>query len=587
VPEDSTATGLRLTLDPAAPYRRCVDDDQPPPTPEPAAPAAPSLPPFVRGLMQPSAYPHTPSSVRLVQTHISYVWIADDLVYKAKKPVDFGFINQLDAKTREAFCHLEVDLNRRLAPDVYLEVVPIIERADGTFAVEGPVRAGDGDGERVVEWAVKMRRLPDDRSLDQLIEADAVPSVLPERLTRKLAAFHTAARRVEYDPAFAGIEAERAWWAREYREAEGNIGGAEDGKTWRETDAATLRDFVETTLDAQADLFNERLAAGRVVEGHGDLHAKHVYVLGDGSAAETREDDGDGGIAIVDCIEFTEWFHFRYLDVGYDIAFLAMDLEARGQRALGDEIAGRYIAATADETMGVLQPLHRAFRAFVRGKVESIGANDAGMEEAQRRELAGTAAGYFRLAARYAERQAPPALVMLCGLSGTGKTSVGGVLAGRIGAALVSTDAVRAELAAERGLSTAMWQEYEAGAYSPEMNTAVYDEMRRRARAHIGAGRAVILDGTHRRVSDRRTALAMARELGVPSLVVELRLSEAVALARLRAREAARGSTPDEAAYNLHVDEFEPVTPAEGNILALDATQPLVALAEQIEDALG
>ncbi|MDA1010005.1 MAG: AAA family ATPase [Chloroflexi bacterium] len=546
-----------------------------------STPASDSLPPFVRGLMQPSAYPHAPASVRLVQTHISYVWIADDLVYKAKKPVDFGFINQVDAKTREAFCHLEVELNRRLAPDVYLEVVPIVQRADGTFAVEGPVRAGEGDGERVVEWAVKMRRLPDDRSLDQLLAANAVPDDLVERLTHKLVAFHVAARTVEYDPAFAGVEAERAWWAREYREAEGNIATEGNGGTWTAEDAATLRKFVARMLDAQADLFNERLAAGRVVEGHGDLHAKHVYVLRD-------ETDAHDGIAIVDCIEFTEWFHFRYLDVGYDIAFLAMDLEARGHRALGDEIAGRYIVDTADETMGVLQPLHRAFRAFVRGKVESIGANDAGMDEAQRRELAGTAAGYFRLAARYAERQAPPLLVMLCGLSGTGKTSVGGVLAGRIGAALVSTDAVRAEVAAERGLSTMMWQQYEAGAYSPEMNAAVYDEMRRRARAHIEAGRAVILDGTHRRVSDRESALAMARELGVPSLVVELRLSEAAALARLREREAARGATtPDEAAYRRHVEEFEPVSPAEGSILALDATQSLVMLAEQIEDALG
>lgn len=537
-----------------------------------------TLPPFVRGLMSPSAYPHAPKAVSLVQTHISYVWLAGDLVYKAKKPVDFGFIDQVDAKSREAFCHLEVDLNRRLAPDVYLEVVPIVETAEGVIRVEGPVR----EGERVVEWAVKMRRLPEDRTLDRLLEAKACPDDLVERLTKKLAAFHADARHLEYDPEFAGAPAERAWWAREYREAEGNIGETGSGKTWSAEDAATLRDFVARSLDASDALFNERLAAGKVVEGHGDLHAKHVYVLGPEGAAEA----GDDGIAIVDCIEFTEWFHFRYLDVSYDIAFLAMDLEARGERALGDEVAGRYIAITGDETMGVLQPLHRAFRAFVRGKVESIGANDPGMEQAQRDALAQSAAAYFRLAARYAERQRGPMLVVLCGLSGTGKTSVGGALAGRIGAALVSTDMVRAAVAAERGLSTPMWQEYESGAYTPEMNAAVYDEMRRRAREHLRRGRPVILDGTHRRSADRDQALALAREEGVSALLVEFRLSDDAALTRVLWRERERGDTAAPEAYRRHVTEFEPVTNREGNILRLDGSQNIVDLAAQIEDAL-
>lgn len=551
-----------------------MNDDEAPPLSE-------SLPPFVRGLMSTSAFPHRheisqePQPVRLVQTHISYVWIVGDLVYKAKKPVDFGFINQVDPKTREAFCHLEVDLNRRLAPDVYLEVVPIIETAEGGFRVEGPVR----EGETVVEWAVKMRRLPDDRSLDRLLP-DRYPSDLVERLTRKLAAFHEHARHLEYDPEFAGAPAERAWWAREYSEAEGNIGG-----TWRPEDASTLRAFIERSLDEQAELFNERLAAGKVVEGHGDLHAKHIYVLGPDNSGSDQGSDDDG-ISIVDCIEFTEWFHFRYLDVSYDIAFLAMDLEARGERALGDEVAGRYIAITGDETMGVLQPLHRAFRAFVRGKVESIGASDPGMTEAERNALAESAARYFRLATIYVERQRPPSLIVMCGLSGTGKTSVGGVLAGRIGAALVSTDAVRAELAQQRGLSTAMWQEYQSGAYSPEMNAAVYEEMRRRAAAHIRAGRPVILDGTHRRAADRQQALALAKELGVSALVVELRLSDDAALARVLWREREKGDTAAPEAYRRHVDEFEPVTSREGNAIHLDGSQHIVDLAAQIEDAL-
>ena len=545
----------------------CVTDDDASSTPQ-TAPSQDSLPPFVRALLRPEAYPHQPQDVRLVQTHISYVWIADDVVYKAKKPVNFGFIDQVAPETRERHCRLEVDLNRRLAPDVYLGVAPIVRRPDGSFVIDQAEAEGEGE---VVEWAVKMRRLPDDRTLDRLLEAGEAPWDISQRIASKLAEFHASARVVENDPAFAGAEAERAWWAREYSEAEGNIGG-----TWRADDAATLRAFVAETLDREASLFDERLAQGRVVEGHGDLHAKHIYVLG------PRPED----LVIVDCIEFTEWYHFRYLDRGFDLAFIAMDLEAREHRDLGDEIAGYYIARTEDETLGVLQPLHRAWRAFIRGKVESLGANDPAIPEADRAALAESASNYFRLASTYASRRRDPVLVVLCGISGTGKSTVGGVLAGRIGAAMVSTDGVRREVAAQRGLSTTMWQEYEASAYSPEMNRAVYEEMRHRARRHLQAGRPVILDGTHRRANDRHEALAVARELGVPALVVELRMTDDAALARVVNRERLQGGEPNREAFRRHVEEFDPVSSREGNVLALNAAQQPVELAEQIEEEL-
>ncbi len=535
-------------------------------SPAPDAAEGDPLPPFVRGLLRPEAYPHSPRSVTLVQTHISYVWIADDLVYKAKKPVNFGFVDQVAPEARERHCRLEVDLNRRLAPDVYLDVVPIVRASDGSFAVDRPEAEGE-----VVEWAVKMRRLPDDRTLDRLLEADQAPWDISRRIASKLADFHASARVIENDPAFAGAEAERAWWARELSEAEGNIGG-----TWRPQDAQALQAFVAESLERDASLFDERLAQGRVVEGHGDLHAKHVYVLG-----PTPED-----LVIVDCVEFTEWYHFRYLDRGFDVAFIAMDLESRGHRSLGDEVAGYYIAATEDETMGVLQPLHRAWRAFIRGKVESIGANDPRIPEADRAALAASASNYFRLASTFASRRREPVLVVLCGISGTGKTTVGGVLSGRIGAALVSTDPVRRDVARARGLDTTMWQEYEANAYSPEMNREVYEEMRRRARAHLQAGRPVILDGTHRRASDRQEALAVARDLGVPALVVELRMTDDAALARVVNRERLQGGEPNAEAFRRHVEEFDALTSREGNVLALDAAQEPVSLAEQIEEEL-
>jgi aminoglycoside phosphotransferase family enzyme/predicted kinase len=530
-----------------------------------------ALPEYVRALLTPDAYPSPPREVELRQTHISYVFLADEVVYKTKKPVDFGFIDQVAPERREAFCHAEVELNRRLAPDVYLGVVPVVRMPDGRIAVEPAGEAIPANAE-VIEWAVKMRRLPDARTLDRLLAEGAAPPRLAEQLVQRLIAFHEGASVVANDRQYAGAPAELAWWAREYGEAEGFI-----GDTWRPEDAAATRAFIDATLGREAALFDARLAGGRVIEGHGDLRAAHVYVL-DEAAAE---------LAIVDCIEFTDWFHFRYLDAGYDVAFLAMDLEALGHPQLGDEIAGRYIAASGDETLGVLQPLHRTFRAFVRGKVESIGAHAPEVPEDARRELSASAARFFRLAASYAERRSPPTLVVMSGLPATGKSTVAGSLAGRIGAAYVSSDIVRKQLAGLDPRSRA-GDEFREGLYAPEMTGRTYEELRRRAREHLAAGRPVVLDAMHGRASERAAARALAEQHGVPCLVAELRLSDADARARIEGRDADPLRTSDATweVYAAQRERFEAVRDDEGARIDLDAARAPGALAREIADAL-
>lgn len=528
------------------------------------------LPDYVRGLLDPRAYAHAPSAVDLVQTHISYVFLAGDVVYKTKKPVNFGFIDQESAATRERLCRAEVRLNRRFTRDVYLDAVPVLRLSDGSFAIDPP--AGPPPGSEVVEWAVKMRRLPDDRTLDRLLAAGAAPAGALGRIVRRLIEFHESAAVVKNDPAFAGGSALRAWWTREYGEAEVNIGG-----TWRPEDATALRDFVARSLEREAGLLDQRLAEGRVVEGHGDLHAKHVYVL----------DEAASDIQIVDCIEFNDWFNFRYLDVGYDVAFLAMDLEARGFGELGDELAGRYLAASGDETLGILQPLHRAFRAFIRGKVESIGARAPEIAEAQRQELAASASRYFGLASDFARRQSGPALVVMSGLSGTGKSIVGATLAARIGAAYVSSDAVRKRLA---GIDprTPVPGRYHEGLYDAASTARTYETLRAHADAQLAAGHAVVLDATHQRAADRRAAIELAGARGVPTLVVELRLEDAAARARIEARASDPLRTSD-ATWEIYQQQraaFETVGADEGPHLVLDAARSPAALALEVAQAL-
>ena len=530
-------------------------------------------PEYVRALLDPAAYPEPrPPRVELRQTHISWVFLAGDEVWKTKKPVDFGFIEQLAPQRREAFCRAEAALNRRLAPGVYLGVAPVVRLPGGRIAA-APEGEAVPAGAEVIEWAVRMRRLPDDRTLDRLLAAGAVPPRLPELLTRRLVAFHEAAQAVPNDPSFGGAAGERAWWASE------EPGAARfAGETWTHADAAATRAFVRESLARDGPLLDARLAAGRAVEGHGDLRAAHVYVL----------DEAAGDIAILDCIEFSERYCFRYLDAGYDVAFLAMDVEALGHPELGDEIAGRYLVAAGDETMGVLQPLHRAFRAFVRGKVESIGAHAEELPEEERRALAASASRFFRLAASYAERRSPPALVVMCGLPASGKSTAAGALAGRIGAAWVSSDVTRKRLA---GLDPRARPDEAARAalYGAEMTERTYAELLRRAGEHLAAGRAVVLDAVHARAAEREAARAVAAAHGAPCLVAELRIGEAEALARIAAREDDPLRVSDAGADVLAAlrERFEAPRDAEGPRVVLDASRAPGAIAREAAAALA
>ena len=533
-----------------------------------------ALPGWVSDLCEPRAHPGAPADVELVQTHISYVFLAGEVVYKAKKPVDFGFIEQLSLERREHFCHEEVRINARLAPEVYLGVVPIVRLPDGRHLVDPAAHGAGAERGEVVEWAVKMRRLPDDRTLDRLLADRAEPVDAVELLARTLLGFHEAAARAPGGSAFAGAAAERGWWERGSGEACVNVGG-----TWAPADAELTTAFIDAALERDAALFDERAEAGRVVEGHGDLQAKHVYLL--------PAEGGGTRVIAVDGIEFSEEYRFRYVDVGYDLAFLAMDLEAQGHAELGDELAGRYIAGSHDETLGVLQPLHRSQRAFVRGKVESIGARAEEISAAERERLTASAARYFALAAAYAGRRAAPSLVLVCGLAGTGKSMLAGTVAGRIGAAYLSSDATRKQLAgldprqpAPAGVG--------AGLYSAEMGDRTYAELRRRASGHLRAGRPVVMDATHALLAHREAARRVAAEAGVPALTVELRLSDDAALARIGARSSdpLRTSDADETVYRRQRDHFEPIGADEGSRLALDGATPPGALALEVAEAL-
>lgn len=497
---------------------------------------------LIDAMLRPETYPHRPRAVELRQTHISYAFLAGEFVYKIKKPVSFSFIDASTLARRHRLCLEEVRLNRRLAPDIYLGVVPIVRRDGGLAMAEA-----DGGG-AVEEYAVKMRRLDDDAMLDRMIAAGSVSVAQIRAIAARVAAFHAAAAGAPDGHAKA---AGKAWTygsaAAVWRLVRGNLIEAE-------ADCAALADgaeldelerFVHRFSELRWGLLNRRALCGRVCEGHGDLRCEHVSLAGN-------------AIRIIDCVEFSEGL--RYVDVASDVAFLAMDLDRLGAGELADEFVAAYREAAGDGELALLLPFYKLHRALVRAKVESLTSGDTRIA-AERREAAAQAArAYVDLALGYA-RDARPALVVVCGVSGSGKSTVAQRLQDRIGFELLRSDVVRKRLAGVAPTAR-LTAGYAAGAYSREFTACTYAAMLAEAAERLAEGAGVIADATFAAPAWRTRARETAARAGVPVLFVECTASEPEILRRLAAREQ-RADEVSDATAEVYLEQrgrFAPLT---------------------------
>jgi uncharacterized protein len=492
------------------------------------------LPAVVQAMMRAQIYPDGPSQVELRQTHISYVFIAGEYVYKIKKPVRFDFLDASTLARRRQLCLDEVRLNRRLASEVYLGVVAILRRESGELAL-GEADGGTGEAGAVVEWAVRMRRLADATMLDRMLARHVVSVAQIRAIAARLAAFHGAAATGQgwkYGSAAAVwrlVGGNLAELAHERAEAIAPAGLAE------------LERFIHRTIELRWSLLNRRARGARVCEGHGDLRCDHVSLAND-------------TIAIIDCVEFSEGL--RYVDVASDVGFLAMDLDRRGARGLADELVGAYREASGDADLPLLVPLYKIHRALVRAKVESLTNRDLAIAPAQRAAATVAARSYVELALDLAG-ESRPALVVICGLSGSGKSTVARRLADRLGFRWLRSDEIRKRLA---GVAAAepLSDSYAAGAYSLEFTRKTYGALLDAAAARLREGEGVIVDATFAEPAYRAAALALAARAGVPPLFVECRASHDEIVRRLtrRARSADEISDAGVAVYLRQRTEF-------------------------------
>jgi len=498
-----------------------------------------NLTPLVQAMLRAETYPEHPHAPEFHQTHISQVFLAGDFVYKIKKPVRFPFLDASTLERRRRLCLDEVRLNRRLAPEVYLGIVPIFQR-QGHFSL-GPVLSDSTEAAaNVAEWAVKMRRLPESTMLDRMVTSGAVSVAQIRAIAARLAAFHRAAAA---DHAWRYGAAASIWCL-----VRGNLEevARDCAGMFAQTELEELERFARATIDLRWRLLNQRALGGRVCEGHGDLRCEHVSL-------------GSDGIAIIDCVEFSEGL--RYVDVASDVGFLAMDLDRLGACALADELVGAYREAAADADLPLLIPLYKLHRALVRAKVESLTSGDSAIDPTRRASAADMARRYIALALEYA-RVSRPAMIVVCGLSGSGKSTVARRLADRTGFEWLRSDEVRKRLAGVAPVAR-LSRDCAAGgdargAYSPEFTRKTYGTLLDEAAARLAEGAGVIVDATFGAPAFREQARAVAARAKRQLLFVECVAGHHEIVRRLteRARRADEVSDAGVATYMRQRAEF-------------------------------
>ncbi|WP_421659380.1 AAA family ATPase [Leptothermofonsia sp. ETS-13] len=497
------------------------------------------LPPLIQQMTQPGFYPHPVNEpIQLIQTHVSYVLLTGEFAYKVKKPVNFGFLDFSTLEKRKHFCEEELRLNQRGAAELYLEVLPITQEGD---------RFHFGGMGEAVEYAVKMRQFPAGTLFSDLFDQGKLTGELLERLAQVLAQFHASAVTNDYIRSFGQVSKIRLAIDENYEQTEKYIGGPQTQQQFDETRAYTDRLFAE-----QVDLFNQRIENNWIRECHGDVHLRNIALWND-------------KILLFDCIEFNE--PFRFVDVMFDIAYIVMDLDARDRHDLSNLFLNAYLEQMGDwEGLQVL-PLYLSRQSYVRAKVISFLLDDPSVPASVKQECTATAARYYRLAWEYTQ-PSQGKLILMAGLSGSGKSTVARQLAQKSGAIHIRSDAVRKHLA-----GVPLQEQGGASIYTPEMSQKTYDRLLELGITLAKQGYSVILDAKYDRQFFRQAAIAQAQNHHLPLQILHCTAPSEVLQERLHQRQ---GDISDATADLLPKQQMEPFTETEQPyVKSLDTTRDL------------
>jgi len=509
---------------------------------------------LVEAMLRPEFYPHRPEQIDLIQTHISYIFIAGDFVYKVKKAVDFGFLDFTTLEKRRYYCDEELRLNRRLAPKVYLEVVAISEDEKGNIVL--------GMKDRIVEYTVKMLKIPREGMLKTLLHRGKADPFVMEALARKLVDFHMRAATGGHIDEIGSVETICRNHDENFEQTESYI-----NITIPEVQYNFVKAYIYNFIDRHHALFAKRVADHRIRDGHGDLHLEHICIMDFGSPDKLpdkvinrfREDYNPDNIVIFDCIEFNE--RFRYDDVAAEVAFLAMDLDYNDYFEHAETFVNAYIKHSGDYEIRDLLNFYKCYYAYVRGKVVGFEIDDSSIQEEERDAAAKTASRYFDLAYTYAARLEKPTLILMAGLMGTGKSVRARLIAHRVGADIIQTDVVRKEILNIEPTE----QHYEAfdkGIYSDEVTRKTYNRAIELASEKLREGKSVIIDASYRSGDDRRKSFETAQRLHAAFFIIECVCPENIIKERLISRMSDGGEVSDGRweIYQAQKETFDAIT---------------------------
>jgi hypothetical protein len=492
---------------------------------------------LVRTLLRDDAFDHPVERIRLIETHISWVVLTGQYAYKLKKPVDYGFLDFSTLERRRHYCEEELRLNRRFAPEIYLDVVPVRSRS-------GVLHVGAAGGE-LVDYAVRMRQFDDSALLSRELDDGRFGEADAPELGRWLASLHQ--RLVPRAAPRAGepgsTESLLAALEQNFAQLGSLLAGASAARR-----LAAIEEWTMTRFRAVEATLRRRAAGGYVRESHGDLHLRNLVRL-------------DGRFLAFDCIEFSE--HFRVMDLQAELAMLVMDLEQRGRRRAGNACFNAYLEDTGDYEGVVTTGLFRCYYAVVRAKVALLGSLPL---EADR---------YLGLAQSYGE-PTRPALWLMHGLSGSGKTTAAGVMMAELDAVRVRSDVERKRLSGLAAAERSGAHLPHEGIYSGAATAAVYERLAGLASLILGSGRHCIVDAAFldARLRDRFADLAAG--LKVPCRVASCEAPVGTLRARVTER-LARATDASEAGLEVLEDQVsrrEPLRPAEiarGVVVRTDA----------------
>lgn len=509
---------------------------------------ASALSDLVDGLCDPAAYPEQPASVDFIQTQMSVLFMTDAHVYKVKKPVDLGYLDYRSLESRKHFCQRELELNRRLSPTVYLEVLPVTQE-DGAYRL-----GGQGD---IVDYAVKMRRLPAERMLSSLLSRGEATSEMLELVAKKLAEFHASAEPISDG---VGLELVKQNTEENFTQTAGYI-----GRTIDQSRFDAIRDYTRRFIREHEELFERRVSEGRIRDGHGDLHAQHVCFTDE--------------IVIYDCIEFND--RFRHCDVACDLAFLAMDLEHFGQAPLAKTLVDAYVLASGDKDLLTLLPFYKCYLAYVRAKVACFTLEAPLIPDDERAHSIEKARAYFDLA--YSYTKSNPQLILMMGLVGTGKSTFAEALAKRLAAAVLSSDLTRKELA-QLPSTQREHSSFESGIYAPEFTRKTYDELYRLAQGFLNAAYSVILDASFLDPQERKRARELAERSGADYRVVECVADESVIKQRLTKR--LETESVSDGRWEIYLKQKEKAPSSDSAAIIINSAQDMALNLRQVLEQL-